>query len=153
MWWGLRHLRMLAMYKAQYRNTLAIVTANRFQMGAWFCPCFLYGRLSARYKALPNQSDSMTNGSCSIWFLSSCIGLWWVPQMLRRQEMRQRFDIEGNGCTDFLVTACCGPCSLAQMNMEMKEQAGKPMRGTKDSEGYGREQQHMIYNAQQPPPA
>jgi len=69
--------------------------------------------------------------------------------MLRRQEMRQRFDIEGNGCTDCLVTTFCGSCSLAQMNMQVKAQLQKPPTYTMDQRtAYSKERQGMLYAQQ-----
>jgi len=68
---------------------------------------------------------------------------------MKRGEIRDRFGIEGNGCTDCLVSCFCQPCSLAQMNMELKERAatgGMPPA----AQGYVQQQQPgMDYK---PPP-
>jgi hypothetical protein len=71
--------------------------------------------------------------------------------MLRRQAIRGRLDIEGNSCNDCLVSTFCGTCSLAQMNMEVKSQVGKPLanHGGPPS-AYAREEQRMAYDENLP---
>jgi|SRR5690242_1792130 len=120
-------------------------------MGAWFCPCFLFGRLSSRYEALPGDDDGIANAQCCLWTVTSWAGLWWIPQTLRRQAIRERLGIEGDSCNDCLVSTFCGACSLAQMNMEVKSQVGKPL--TKQGHelfAYTRDNERMDYDENLP---
>jgi hypothetical protein len=67
--------------------------------------------------------------------------------MLRRQEIREEFHIRGDSCTDCLVTTFCGPCSLAQMNMEVKGKTGKILGQQEETlPSYSREEERMVYS-------
>lgn len=134
-------------------------------LASWFCSCFLYGRISSRLDNFPNtapQDIEYWNGSCCIWYAAACVGFQWVPQMLRRQELRQRLSLRGDGCTDCLASYFCAPCSLAQMETELKDRAQKAQSASdmqrqqqQDTTGYYpvQQQQGMVYAqpGQQPP--
>lgn len=97
--------------------------------------------------AFPDTSTpGIFDANCFIFCLSGYFGLHWLPIMLKRGKVRGRFGIEGNGCTDCLVSrrcwechvvaradrcvvdqaACfCLPCATAQMEMEVKGRAEK----------------------------
>lgn len=56
---------------------------------------------------------------------------------------------QGNGCTDCLAAAFCAPCTLAQMEMEIKDRAKTQQTGVDfKNGGYTSQQQRMVY---QPP--
>ncbi|KAF2719008.1 PLAC8-domain-containing protein [Polychaeton citri CBS 116435] len=120
-------------------------------LASWFCSCFLYGRLSSRAKNFPRTEKAdieYANGSCCVWYATACFGFSWVPQMLRRQEIRQQFGIKGNGCNDCLAAFCCAPCSLAQMETELKDRAEKA-KSAGLQQGYPVQAQGMVYGQQQ----
>lgn len=118
-------------------------------MGAWFCGSCLFGRVSSRQKSFPNNDGDMFNGSCVIHAVSVCLAVWWIPQMLRRSVVREKFGISGGGCSDCLVSTFCAPCSMSQMNMELKSRAATS--ASIHMEGYPREQQRMLYDDNLPP--
>lgn len=53
--------------------------------------------------------------------LVPCGGL--IPVCLQRQDIRKRFGITGDDCTDCLYTCCCGCCAIAQHEDELKARA------------------------------
>ena len=71
--------------------------------------------------------------------------------MLRRQDIRKELGIKGDSCTDCLVSAFCGVCSVAQMNMEVKGRASKRRaQGGELPPGYSQEQERMVYEENLP---
>ncbi|KAF2204333.1 PLAC8-domain-containing protein [Delitschia confertaspora ATCC 74209] len=100
---------------------------------SWCCPCILYGRAHHRVKSNGNmQNYSCTNSACLIYAGMACLGLSWIPAMLERGDLREKYHLKGNGCTDCLCACCCAPCDLTQQDKETEY----------------RESQHLI--AQQP---
>jgi Cys-rich protein (TIGR01571 family) len=43
-------------------------------------------------------------------------------QIFSRGDVRERYGVRGNACTDCLASACCGPCELTQENLEIEEE-------------------------------
>ncbi|THC88747.1 hypothetical protein EYZ11_011811 [Aspergillus tanneri] len=70
------------------------------------CPCLLFGKTQSRMEDPALKEYSHMNGDCCLFTLAGYFGLSGILLMLKRGEMRKRFGIEGNGCTDCLV-ACC----------------------------------------------
>lgn len=80
--------------------------ADTFQMAAWFCPCFLYGRVSQRLDRYPDdETPGMCNGSCWLMCGASVVQLHWLVALFKRGDTRNKFGVRGDGCTDCLV--CC----------------------------------------------
>jgi Cys-rich protein (TIGR01571 family) len=103
------------------------------QMGAWCCTPCLHGRVSSRYEAFPDSDESKLetfNGDCMIAYAAGCFGLTFLPIMFKRAEIRQRFDIPGDGCTDCLLSCFCQPCALAQMSTELKDRSAAALLPT-----------------------
>lgn len=44
--------------------------------------------------------------------------------MLQRNKVRQRYELEGSACEDWLLSLCCGPCSIVQVNKETNDRYG-----------------------------
>lgn len=83
------------------------------QLASWCCTCFTFGRAAERMKTFPDPDPeklSNWNGPCAIMCAANCFSLGWIPIWLQRTEIRNRFGIEGNGCTDCLVS---GPLSFS----------------------------------------
>lgn len=38
--------------------------------------------------------------------------------MLNRGDMRAKYHLKGNACTDCLCACCCGPCDVTQQDKE-----------------------------------
>jgi Cys-rich protein (TIGR01571 family) len=43
-------------------------------------------------------------------------------QIFSRGDVRTRYGIDGNGCTDCLAAACCMPCEITQESLEIEEE-------------------------------
>ncbi|KAK0855716.1 hypothetical protein LTS02_010988 [Friedmanniomyces endolithicus] len=81
---------------------------------AWCCNCFMFGRVDQRLEKFPE---------------TNYVALQWIPVWLKRKELRNKFGIQGNGCTDCLVSYFCHPCSIAQMETELKDRAATAPTG------------------------
>ena len=52
-------------------------------------------------------------------------------QMFQRGEIRERLRLNGNGCSDCLVSWCCACCALVQEEREVQDfQQGKGVYAT-----------------------
>ncbi|RMZ15764.1 hypothetical protein D0862_01521 [Hortaea werneckii] len=94
-------------------------------LSAFFCPCFLHGRISERLQKFPDtdrEHMTLVNDSC----LFHCIAqlpFKWLTVMGQRRKVRDRFGIGGTRFKDCCATFWCAPCASAQMNMELKNRA------------------------------
>ncbi|KAK4550742.1 hypothetical protein LTR36_000321 [Oleoguttula mirabilis] len=117
------------------------------------CGCFVFGRTSQRLEKFPDTNThhfNLFSGSCAILYAGLHVHLGWLPVLLQRQELRQKFGIKGNGYTDCLASYCCQPCTLAQMEMEMKDRAATAETvGNTQEVGYVTREHGMVYS----PPA
>ncbi|KAF2027325.1 hypothetical protein EK21DRAFT_114953 [Setomelanomma holmii] len=86
---------------------------------SWWCPCIVYGRTHHRIK---NNGDmngySCCNLACTGLCGLACLGISFVMPMLSRGDMRAKYHIKGNGCTDCLCACCCTPCDVTQQEKE-----------------------------------
>lgn len=88
------------------------IVLKELQMAAWWCPCFLYGRVSQRLDQNPNDdTPGMCNGPCWLMCGASCLHLHWLVALFKRGDTRNKFGVKGDGCTDCLVrsVATCSP--------------------------------------------
>lgn len=60
-------------------------------------------------------------------FSSYCV-MHWIPLMMKRGEIRKRFNIEGSGCSDCFSSYCCPCCTLIQNDKEIESQANRGMQ-------------------------
>tara|TARA_R110002003_G_scaffold111_17_gene9532 strand:- start:7776 stop:8000 length:225 start_codon:yes stop_codon:yes gene_type:complete len=69
--------------------------------------------------------------------------------MLNRGDMRAKYHLNGNACTDCLCACCCTPCDVTQQDKEsaFREQQNKPLLTQPGKEGM------MNYAPQQQNPA
>jgi hypothetical protein len=69
--------------------------------------------------------------------------------MLNRGDMRAKYHLNGNACTDCLCACCCTPCDVTQQDKESvyREQQNKPLLSQPGKEGM------MNYAPQQQNPA
>ncbi|CAN8096788.1 unnamed protein product [Discula destructiva] len=101
-------------------------------MKAFCCPCFVYGKTHHRIRENGNMEgyDSV-NSSCMIFTASLCLGLNWMPVWLQRADMRKKYNLQGNGCTDCLSACCCPLCDMVQQEKEAQARElgghGKPV--------------------------
>ncbi|KAI0841168.1 PLAC8-domain-containing protein [Hypoxylon sp. FL0890] len=86
-----------------------------------FClPCLLIGQTSERIRDPSMQSADMMNSDCMIYTLISCFtGCGWIYAMMKRDEIRKRYNIEGSGTSDCCVSYWCPCCALIQQDNEV----------------------------------
>lgn len=82
-------------------------------LGCW-CPCILFGRTRARLKNPHLRRDQLpcVSGDC-VGFGAVCLfcpGFQCIFGWMNRGDIRAKYDIEGNGCTDCLAHWCCDCC-------------------------------------------
>ncbi|OTA99666.1 hypothetical protein M426DRAFT_324917 [Hypoxylon sp. CI-4A] len=88
---------------------------------AWCLPCLLLGQTSERIRDPSMQTADMLNSDCMIHGLINCFtGCGWIYGMLKRGEIRERYQIEGSGCDDCCVSYWCPCCALQQQDNEVK---------------------------------
>ncbi|KAK3627236.1 hypothetical protein LTR56_019336 [Elasticomyces elasticus] len=117
-------------------------------LASWFCACFMFGRVDHRLKRFPSQNKDdfdLCNTACGILYLSFHVHLGCLPVLLRRQEIRKKFGIKGNPCTDCLASWCCLPCTIGQMNTELKDRAAQPGHKQGKAVQYAQERPAMAY--------
>ncbi|KAI8957254.1 PLAC8-domain-containing protein [Daldinia sp. FL1419] len=88
---------------------------------AWCLPCLLLGQTSERIRDPSMQTADMMNSDCMIHGLITCFtGCGWIYGMLKRTEIRERYNIQGSGCGDCCVSFWCSCCALIQQDNEVK---------------------------------
>ncbi|KAI1650423.1 PLAC8-domain-containing protein [Daldinia loculata] len=88
---------------------------------AWCLPCLLLGQTSERIRDPSMQTADMMNSDCMIHGLITCFtGCGWIYGMLKRTEIRERYNIKGSGCDDCCVSFWCSCCALIQQDNEVK---------------------------------
>lgn len=116
--------------------------------GAFFCyPC-LFGRTQHRLDTFPQEPQDSSDGwfgvPCLLMCVAAHVGCACIPVWMQRSEVRKRFGIKGNGCTDCLASTCCTCCSMVQQQVEVRERAEKqPMLGANG--GYQSAPGGMVY--------
>jgi len=58
---------------------------------------------------------------CCGWYCLANCALAPFLQCSNRGKIRNKYNIEGNPCTDCLVSCCCTCCDLIQQDKEVKE--------------------------------
>ncbi len=46
-------------------------------------------------------------------------GVGFILPMISRGDVRAKYHLKGNGCTDCLCSCCCLPCDLVQQDKEV----------------------------------
>ena len=67
----------------------------------------MFGRTTQLNKQYPRTEKAeldLMDANWSVFFLTSLMGLHWVPMMIKRKDFRDQHNIDGNGCTDCLVS-------------------------------------------------
>ncbi|KAI1460410.1 PLAC8-domain-containing protein [Annulohypoxylon moriforme] len=93
-------------------------------------PCILLGQTSERIRDPSMQSADMMNSDCMIHGLITCFtGCGWIYALMKRGEIRERYQIEGSGFNDCCVSYWCPCCALIQQDNEVKvrQRNGQPI--------------------------
>ncbi|KAJ5175409.1 PLAC8-domain-containing protein [Penicillium canariense] len=78
---------------------------------------------------VPSGNASPRQKFCCLYAATHYCHLCWVPLMMKRREIRQRFGIGGSSCNDCIVACACGCCSLMQQEKEVEVQYARLQSG------------------------
>ncbi|KAF2643635.1 hypothetical protein P280DRAFT_466402 [Massarina eburnea CBS 473.64] len=87
----------------------------------WCCPCILHGKTRHRTKNDGDMSKySCCNGSCMGFCGLTMLGLSFILPWTSRSDIRVKYVLDGNGCSDCLCACCCQPCDVIQQAKEVE---------------------------------
>lgn len=84
---------------------------------------------------LPIRPNQLTIQCCLYALLSYC-GLHWVLLMLKRGELRERFEIEGSTGQDCAEAYFCPCCTLVQNEKEVEKRSASVRTQTQTQTPY-----------------
>jgi Cys-rich protein (TIGR01571 family) len=144
-----------------------VVTGDTWKNGLFSCgpcsscmlgccvPCILVGRTADRMRDPSMRTADNMNSDCLIhggltWFAA----LGWVYQMMKRTEIRERFDIPGSGVGDCCTSYWCPCCAVIQQDKEVADRL-RLVHGQPDAsqQGYQSQNQGMVVPPAEPQPA
>ncbi|KAJ8606656.1 hypothetical protein MRB53_040792 [Persea americana] len=99
--------------------------------------------VGSRISHFPEENGNMFNGDCAIICIAGLLGVHCLPVWMKRSDFRKTHRIRGDGCSDCMVAWCCLPCSVAQLNMEVKDRAASARAGP--GAGYAQNHAPMAY--------
>ncbi|KAI0147688.1 PLAC8 family-domain-containing protein [Xylariaceae sp. FL1272] len=84
-------------------------------------PCILVGQTSERMRDPSGQTHDSFNSDCIVFGLIHCFtGCGWIYGLLKRGEIREKYNIEGGGTSDCCTSYWCLCCALIQQDNEVK---------------------------------
>jgi len=91
------------------------------------CPCIVYAQNKSRFEHLdrigyphPYAGDSLSLDCLLHCLLSPFLCAGTMLQTSTRTDIRRRYVIAGDGCTDCATSLCCMSCALTQESMELE---------------------------------
>ncbi|KAK7750148.1 hypothetical protein SLS62_007897 [Diatrype stigma] len=79
------------------------------------------GQTSERIRDPSMQNADLLNSDCLIHGAITCFtGCGWIYSMLKRSEIRERYNIQGSGFSDCCVSYWCPCCAIIQQDNEVK---------------------------------
>ncbi|KAH9203272.1 PLAC8 family-domain-containing protein [Leptodontidium sp. 2 PMI_412] len=95
-------------------------------------PCVLSGQNHHRIEYGYDKDYHACNSWCVSWCLLMSCGNWgWVLQMIDRNTMRRKYDLQGSTPGAFCASLCCQCCELIQTEKELKH-----IHSSQSSAGY-----------------
>lgn len=86
---------------------------------AFWGPCCLYGKTDSRLRDPQLKDGRYCSSGCALYTFISILGFHWIPLMMKRTEIRDRFHIRGSCCGDYCAALCCSCCVLVQNEKEV----------------------------------
>ncbi|KAM0287040.1 hypothetical protein ACHAQH_000725 [Verticillium albo-atrum] len=87
-----------------------------------FLPCMLLGKTSERMRDATLRTYEAFNTDCLLMCgITYFTGCGWIYAMIKRGEIRERFNIKGSGCGDCCTTYWCPCCALIQQDKEVQQ--------------------------------
>ncbi|KAI8623494.1 PLAC8 family-domain-containing protein [Xylariaceae sp. FL1651] len=116
----------------------------------WCLPCVTFGKTHHRlHKDANLDGYEPINTSCLLFCGSGCCGLWWVPTVLQRSDIRTKYNLQGSFLLDLAASCCCHCCTLVQSS---KEAAHRADTRKGDTIGYESHSMSMVYPSKEPVP-
>ncbi|KAI9848789.1 MAG: hypothetical protein M1838_000370 [Thelocarpon superellum] len=113
------------------------------------CPCIQFGKTQHRLEDPSMTGYNAFNGNClGFCALAYCGGLHWVFMIIKRGEMRQKFNLDGSTGGDIVRALCCACCELVQEEKESLLLTAELTGGAAAPQGYQKETTGMQYPAQ-----
>jgi Cys-rich protein (TIGR01571 family) len=81
--------------------------------GYWCTPC-LFGSNAEKI------DDSNCVVMCCVYSLLAQFGLCFIPHMMKRKKLREKYNLKEDPCADCPTTFFCSPCGLCQEAREIK---------------------------------
>ncbi|KYK62079.1 hypothetical protein DCS_03224 [Drechmeria coniospora] len=82
-------------------------------------PCVTFGKTHHR---LRKNGDLVgyepINTSCLLFWGSTCCWLYWIPLAMQRQNVREKYNLQGSCLVDLAVSCCLGCCTVIQSDKE-----------------------------------
>lgn len=75
--------------------------------GFWCTSC-LFGSNAEKI------DNSSCIGMCCVYNILLSCGICWIPHMMKRGDLRRKYNLRADPCDDCPITFCCGPCALCQ---------------------------------------
>ncbi|KAF1966054.1 hypothetical protein BU23DRAFT_487819 [Bimuria novae-zelandiae CBS 107.79] len=92
----------------------------------WLCPCMLYGRTRHRLKHNGNVGGfSSCNVDCCTYAMVGLCGMAGIFNAMQRSDIRTKYQLGGNSCTDCIRGCLCTPCDLIHQEKECVYQKEK----------------------------
>lgn len=57
---------------------------------------------------------------CCLYTVTANWCAYWIPHMMMRKKLREKYNIKAGKCDDCPKTSFCGPCALCQETREIK---------------------------------
>ncbi|KAL2207925.1 PLAC8 family protein [Sarocladium strictum] len=88
-------------------------------------PCVTFGKTHHRLRKNGNLDGyEPINTSCLLFCGSSCFGVHWIPTAMQRENIREKYNLEGSCVKDLLASFCCPCCTLMQSDKEAAHREG-----------------------------
>lgn len=114
----------------------------------WF-PCVTWGRTEERIRDPSLRDYDNFNPDCKKYGFANCCGCGWYMTMNQRQELRERYGIQGSSSKDCCSSFWCQPCVQEQNDREVERRTAHLV----DKKGYQPEANGMKMPTPEPAPA
>lgn len=87
----------------------------------WHLKPLVVGRTASRMRDPNDPSPESFNGDCAIHGFLTLLASGWIYSMIKRGDIRERFNIPGSGCGDCCAAFWCQCCQVIQADNEVKQ--------------------------------
>ncbi|KAJ6441431.1 Class II DAHP synthetase family protein [Purpureocillium lavendulum] len=88
-------------------------------------PCVTFGKTHHRIRKNGDLTGyEPINTSCLLFCGTGCFGLHWIPMAMQRQNIREKYNLQGSCLMDIALSCCCHCCTLVQGDKEAEHREG-----------------------------